>query len=111
MYAIRSYYGSVTNASCFGVPDGSISASPDGGTGDYNYLWSNAQPDYVISNLAPGNYSLTVKDGNNCIANTSVVVNQPPEIVINLTHTDAVCGETRITSYNVCYTKLLRLFH
>ncbi len=85
---------SVTNASCFGVPDGSISASPDGGTGDYNYLWSNAQPDYVISNLAPGNYSLTVKDGNNCIANTSVVVNQPPEIVINLTHTDAVCGET-----------------
>ena len=38
-------------------------ASASGGIGGYSYLWSNGSTSASISNLAPGNYGVTVTDG------------------------------------------------
>jgi gliding motility-associated-like protein len=55
----------VTPPSCTPGGDGVISIVVAGGTPSYSYSWSPAAPNSsVISNLAPGNYSLTVTDNN-----------------------------------------------
>ncbi|MEM1118889.1 MAG: cohesin domain-containing protein [Bacteroidota bacterium] len=65
-----------TNASCSGLPDGTATLVPTGGSGgDYTYDWGNpaiigASP----TNVPAGNYSVTVTDGNQCTAIVPVTV-------------------------------------
>ena len=67
---VLSLTSTVTDAKC-GSNNGSITTTVSGGTIPYNYTWSNAQSTASISNLAPGTYSLILKDGNGCIANAN----------------------------------------
>lgn len=48
------------------TPNGFITASVQGGTAPYTYLWSNASTSSSITGLAAGVYSLTVTDANGC---------------------------------------------
>lgn len=56
----------VKNEIC--ITDGSISSHPTGGTAPYLFNWSNLKTDTIITNLWPGDYSLTVTDAHGCIA-------------------------------------------
>ena len=49
-----------------GGNNGYAIAIPNGGTPDYFYLWSNGSTEDIIENLAPGTYTVTVSDINNC---------------------------------------------
>ncbi len=71
--------------------DGSVSASGSGGTPPYTYSWSTGATTSSINNLAPGTYSVTVTDGNNCTKTESVtlVANIP---VANASKTDVTCS-------------------
>lgn len=51
---------------CFGNCNGNISLSPSGGNGGYTYNWNNGATTSAISNLCPGNYSVTIRDSKNC---------------------------------------------
>ena len=55
------------NASC-GSNNGSITATPNGGSGNYQYSidGTNFQSSAVFNNLAAGTYRVTVKDSENC---------------------------------------------
>ena len=55
--------------------DGTASAQPAGGTPSYSYLWSNGDTTANITNLAPGSYTVTVTDNNECTVSQTVVVN------------------------------------
>lgn len=57
---------SVIPVSCSDNTDGSISVVADGGTGNYSYLWSSGDITPLITQLAPGEYTLTVTDDNGC---------------------------------------------
>ena len=46
--------------------DGDATAIPAGGQAPYDYIWSNGETSQTISNLAPGNYSVTLTDDNAC---------------------------------------------
>ena len=59
-----------TNASSSTATDGSIGVTPAGGTPPYGLTWSSGSG----TNLAPGNYSVTLTDGNNCTATASATV-------------------------------------
>ncbi|MEZ4962347.1 MAG: T9SS type A sorting domain-containing protein [Saprospiraceae bacterium] len=65
---------SATGQSVLGVNDGTATANPTGGTGNYTYLWSNGETTQGIADLAPGVYSVTVTDENGCEAIQSVNV-------------------------------------
>ncbi len=69
---------SSTSETSPGANDGNAAANPIGGTPAFTYLWSNGQTTQMINNLAPGDYSVTVTDANNCIALESVVVGPLP---------------------------------
>lgn len=69
----------VVGTNAVGGNNGSAVALSQGGTPGYFYLWSNGSTDEMIENLAPGNYSVTVSDINNCevIGNIEILNNTP----------------------------------
>ncbi len=75
-----------TDETCDGICDGEIVCIATGIGGPYNFNWSNGANSSTISNLCPGNYTVTVTDQNGCsaTANGSVqpgVPTQPVEIL------------------------------
>lgn len=79
------------DASCFGATNGSISSSITGGTSPYTYNWSNGVSAANIDNLEAGTYTLFAHDSNNCVAEQTVLINEPTEIIISATITNPVC--------------------
>jgi gliding motility-associated-like protein len=78
---------------CSGDATGSATATVFGGTAPYNYLWNDAlsQTTNVLSNVQDGTYVLTVTDSNGCAKISSVTVNEPTPLVVDLTTKDIKC--------------------
>lgn len=74
----------VTNVTCNGGNNGSITVSATGGNGVYTYAWSNGGGTNTQNNLTAGNYTVTVTDGNGCIATATASVTQPSAIVASV---------------------------
>lgn len=73
---------SKSDVSCFNKSDGSAIVSSTGGSGTVTYNWSNLQTGNTATNLAPGTYTVTATDGNNCTATSTLTINQPDSISI-----------------------------
>lgn len=58
-----------------GTIDGTATATPTGGTPTYSFNWNTGGTTATITNLLPGNYSVTVTDINGCTAVAVVTVN------------------------------------
>jgi gliding motility-associated-like protein len=72
------------NVSCFGLTDGSATATVTGGSGSQTYLWNpSGQTSQTAINLAAGSYQVTVTDGS-CTAVDSITILEPLEILANL---------------------------
>lgn len=78
---------------CFNGDDGAITAVVAGGTGPYNYAWSDpssqSQPQAV--NLRVGTYTVTVTDANGCSSTASATLTSPPDLLVFVTPTAAKC--------------------
>ena len=70
-----------TSVTCFGLSNGSSTASVTGGTPGYTYLWNTGSTTNSINNQLAGNYSLQVTDANGCIFNLNTTITQPTPIV------------------------------
>ncbi len=86
----------VTDVTCFGATDGSITVTASGGTGILEYSFDGGTT-YNISNIATGlsanTYDVFVRDENNCTANQSVSISEPSLVVIdNIATTNLTCG-------------------
>ncbi|HSF89443.1 MAG TPA: Ig-like domain-containing protein [Saprospiraceae bacterium] len=81
-----------TPAGC-GLSDGTATATVNP-PGAYNYMWSNGQSGFQISNLAPGNYTVTVTlQGEDCTQQGSIAVQSTPfPATISTTTTPSSCG-------------------
>jgi hypothetical protein len=77
---------SVTNVSCNGNKDGSITLSVIGGSGSYKYQMSGdvLKSDNKYLGLAAGTYTITATDSNlGCMAKASITITEP--VVLNTT--------------------------
>jgi hypothetical protein len=70
------YFGAmITPASDSMSGNGSIQINPiTGGTQPYSVLWSNGQTFFVLHNLKPGTYSVTLTDHNGCTKTATYLV-------------------------------------
>jgi hypothetical protein len=71
------------NISCFGADNGVGIALASGGVGNYTYQWTDNQTTAEATGLAPGQYNVTVLDGNNCLVNGAVFITQPLDLFVN----------------------------
>ena len=82
----------ITNVSCSGGSNGSVSATPTGGTAPYTYLWMpGGQTTSSISSKPAGTYTVTVKDSKGCQITASYTITQPLPLVISFTQTNVSC--------------------
>ncbi len=94
----------VTDVSCYGFADGSVTAIITGGTPLYSYQWNTGETTPSIENLGPGIYSVTVTDANGCEVSSSATVAEPAPLTLNLTPHDASCPGSNDGSIDVSVT-------
>lgn len=86
----------VSDANCAGTCDGSIVATPSGGTGAFTFNWDPAPPSGQGSNgafdLCAGDYTLTVTDANGCTAVFTYTVGEPAPLVLAGASISSECG-------------------
>ncbi len=59
--------GTVTDIDCSNATSGGVSLTASGGSGNYTYSWTpNNEITPSISNVQPGNYSVTITDDSGC---------------------------------------------
>jgi gliding motility-associated-like protein len=78
---------------CNGQSNGQLSITATGGVAPYQFSvdatnWQSA----TSFNLPAGNYSLTVKDANNCIRTTPITITEPAPLSATATTTNATCN-------------------
>ena len=65
---------------CHGGTDGFIEVTTFGGTPPYRYFWSNGALEATVTNLAAGNYTLTILDAEDCTFTSDFVLGQPTAV-------------------------------
>ena len=81
----------VTNISCFGANDGSISTSVSGGIPPFNFEWSNLELTQDITSLSPDIYSLVVTDSQGCFESLEVEIIEPEILSVSPDVSDVLC--------------------
>jgi len=89
---------SITNVSCSGCNNGSITVTPAGGTSPYTYSWSPSVSISGSTTASPGNmsastYTATITDANGCVIRPKVTLSQP-SYIINTVAGSGVIGFT-----------------
>jgi len=95
--------GTPSNPTCEaanGAPTGSITVTPTGGTGVFDFAWTgpngytssttDAASD-LIQDLAGGEYTVVVTDENGCTNSNSFTLDEPEAIAVQETLTDLDC--------------------
>jgi len=83
----------VSNVSCPGVSDGSITITPAGGTSPYTYLWSpGGETTIGITNQPAGNYTYTIVDDKGCSFTDFAIINDPLPLVLTTNQVDVTCA-------------------
>jgi gliding motility-associated-like protein len=109
---------SFTAESCAGMNDGTISVTPFGGTGPYNYQIDGGGygPGTFFGGLIPGNHIVDIQDGNGCTSNILVNIlagelvtanfslNNACEDVFAVNVTDLSTSSTGISAWNYTFT-------
>lgn len=65
-------------------PTDTLRAVVTGGTPPYDYAWSNGMSSDRISNLSPGEYTITVSDDNDCEAQDQIILVSSRELPTHL---------------------------
>ena len=85
----------VTNVTCNGGNDGSITTAPTGGSGSYTWTWTpvpgNGQGNSSATGLTAGIWTVLISDGT-CDTTLTITITEPPPFDITSTVTDATCN-------------------
>ncbi|AOC96677.1 PKD domain protein [Flavobacterium anhuiense] len=91
---------SQTNATC--SVGGDASVTPFGGVGNYSYLWTpGGATTQNITNLAAGNYSCLITDGNGCTVTKNFIINTTNTLVAATYQVNVLCNGSNTGSASV----------
>jgi len=92
--------GSLTTdqINCYGICDGEVEFdSPTGGVPIYTYAINGGtyQASNTFPNLCQGNYTVTIKDANNCVLSLNTNITEPAELIlIDTLINNEICSQT-----------------
>lgn len=74
---------------CYGEKDGLARVSVTGGTGELSYSWNTLpeQTTALVTDLAAGQYIVTVTDENGCFVLDTVEIVEPPQLIATIDST------------------------
>jgi hypothetical protein len=75
------------NVTCHGADDGWAYVSINGGTSPFTYTWLGGSHVDTLTNLAPGQYSVSIFDAANCPVALSFTILQPDTLLANASAT------------------------
>jgi gliding motility-associated-like protein len=105
---VSAVSGTVNNASCFGVADGSFTIVASGGTAPYIYSINNGitfTNQVTYNNQAAGTYTIIVRDANGCQDTTFVTITEPSQLnVLLVNENDVTCFGSNNGSVSVSGT-------
>lgn len=67
----------VTNSNCFAANNGAVDITVLNAQGNTTFVWSQGALSEDVSNLQPGNISVTVTDANNCSQTETYTISEP----------------------------------
>lgn len=83
---------SQVQAACFGEQNGIAAATASGGTGPWQFNWSNGETGSNASALAAGAYSVTATDLSGCTGTSSFQMTELPGIQVNVSYINPTCA-------------------
>jgi len=94
---------SVTNVSCFGASNGSITITNVNGVAPFQYSINGVdfQSSNVFTGLAAGTHTITVRDFNGCTGFVTKTITQPTQLVVTLGTVQSTCGGSSTGSISV----------
>ena len=91
----------ITEITCYGANNASISLAITGGTAPYVANWSNLATGFFQDNLAAGSYTITITDANGCIKPITINIIEAPIFTINPVVTNISCFGANNGSINL----------
>lgn len=76
-----------------GMDDGQIVVIPDGGVGPFDILWDTGDMTDTLTNLAPGDYTVTITDRGGCSFEQTYTV----DVINNIDDLNAVIGDLQLS--------------
>jgi len=92
---------SLGNVSCNGGSDAYAIVTASDGTPGYTYNWSTSSTIDSIGGLSIGTYYVTVYDNNMCPKEDSVLISEPPLLVLTGSSIDVICHGENTGQANV----------
>jgi len=94
--ALLNFTPQIQQISCAGIDDGEISVLITGGNEPYTISWTDQLGSFIgsstiISNLAAGDYTISVSDANNCSYSETYTIS--PQNTITLSYTQYALGD------------------
>ena len=84
-----------TNPDCNGGTNGSVTATPAGGTPAYTYAWDGGAITQTVSSLSDGTFTVTVTDAKSCTISGNVTLTNSTAVTATVTGTNPSCnGDT-----------------
>jgi gliding motility-associated-like protein len=84
----------VTDVTCFGFCDGSISTSASGGIAPYSYSWTlNVSSGPLATNLCPNTYTTVVTDDNGCFTAVINTIVEPGLLTVTSSTVNSTCTQ------------------
>lgn len=73
----------VNEPTCFGLPNGSVTAIPVGGTAPFIYNWNTGDSGQTLTGITAGTYTVTVTDATFTQVTQSILISEPDIITVS----------------------------
>jgi large repetitive protein len=83
---------SMSTPTCHSSSDGVITVQAEGGNGGFTFTWPDLTTGAQHTSLGAGDYIITAKDSRDCIATSTLTLNEPSAVTVNVTKDEPSCN-------------------